>query len=65
MDRCVVVFKTTADGAVKFADATSEKNHGRKLAIILDNKVRNAPNIKETIGSGAVILAAVSLTKRQ
>lgn len=49
----VVVFKTTADGAVKFAEATSEKNHGRKLAIILDNKVRNAPNIKETIGSGS------------
>ncbi len=49
----VVVFKTTAEGAVKFADATSEKNHGKKLAIILDNKVRNAPNIKETIGSGS------------
>jgi len=49
----VVVFKTTADGAVKFAEATSEKNHGKKLAIILDNKVRNAPNIKETIGSGS------------
>lgn len=49
----VVVFKTTADGAAKFADATSEKNHGRKLAIVLDHKVRNAPNIKETIGSGS------------
>jgi preprotein translocase subunit SecD len=49
----VVVFKTTADGAVKFAEATSEKNHGKKLAIILDEKVRNAPNIKETIGSGS------------
>ena len=49
----VVVFKTTADGAVKFAEATSKKNHGKKLAIILDEKVRNAPNIKETIGSGS------------
>ncbi|HOP63954.1 MAG TPA: protein translocase subunit SecD [Spirochaetota bacterium] len=49
----VVVFKTTAEGAVKFAEATSEKNHGKKLAIVLDNKVRNAPNIKETIGSGS------------
>ncbi len=49
----VVVFKTTADGAVKFAEATSDKNHGKKLAIILDEKVRNAPNIKETIGSGS------------
>jgi len=49
----VVVFKTTSDGAVKFAKATSEPNHGKKLAIVLDNKVRNAPNIKETIGSGS------------
>jgi preprotein translocase subunit SecD len=48
----VVVFKTTADGAAKFAKATSEPNHGKKLAIVLDNKVRNAPNIKETIASG-------------
>ncbi len=49
----VVSFKTTPEGAVKFADATSEKNHGKKLAIVLDSKVRNAPNIKETIGSGS------------
>jgi len=49
----VVVFKTTADGAAKFANATSEPNHGKKLAIVLDNKVRNAPNIKETIASGS------------
>lgn len=49
----VVVFKTTAEGAAKFADATSDKNHGKKLAIVLDHKVRNAPNIKETIGSGS------------
>lgn len=49
----VVVFKTTAEGATKFAKATSEPNHGKKLAIVLDNKVRNAPNIKETIASGS------------
>ncbi len=49
----IVAFKTTANGAVKFADATSDKNHGKKLAIVLDNKVRNAPNIRETIASGS------------
>ena len=49
----VVGFKTTADGAAKFAKATSEPNHGKKLAIVLDNKVRSAPNIKDTIGSGS------------
>lgn len=49
----VVLFKTTSEGAAKFAKATSEPNHGKKLAIVLDNKVRNAPNIKETIASGS------------
>ncbi len=49
----VVLFKTTSEGAEKFAKATSEPNHGKKLAIVLDNKVRNAPNIKETIASGS------------
>jgi len=52
-NQVVVAFKTTADGAAKFADATSEKNHGKKLAIVLDEKIRNAPNIKDTIGSGS------------
>ncbi len=52
-NQVVVAFKTTSDGASKFAEATSEKNHGKKLAIVLDDKVRNAPNIKDTIGSGS------------
>ncbi len=49
----VVGFKTTAEGAAKFAKATSEPNHGKRLAIVLDHKVRSAPNIRDTIGSGS------------
>jgi preprotein translocase subunit SecD len=49
----IVMFRTTAEGAAKFARATSEPNHGKRLAIVLDNKVRNAPSIRETIASGS------------
>lgn len=49
----IVMFRTTAQGAAKFARATSEPNHGKRLAIVLDKKVRNAPSIRETIASGS------------
>ncbi|MCL2155501.1 MAG: hypothetical protein FWH53_07555, partial [Leptospirales bacterium] len=51
--RVVVAFKTTADGALKFAQVTSEKNHGKRLAIVLDKKIRSAPAIQTTITAGA------------
>ncbi len=47
-----VHFKTTPDGAAKFASVTSEKNKGQRLAIIIDEKVRSMPSIKEQITSG-------------
>lgn len=49
----IVMFRTTAEGASKFARATSEPNHGKRLAIVLDRKIRNAPSIRETIASGS------------
>ncbi len=49
----IVMFRTTAEGAAKFARATSEPNHGKRLAIVLDKKIRNAPSIRETIASGS------------
>ena len=52
-NRIVVRFKTTSDGAVKLAKATGEENRGRRLAIVLDNKVRSAPSIQEQISSGS------------
>ncbi len=51
--RIVVKFKTTSDGALKLAEATSDKNKGKRLAIILDNKIRNAPSINEPIPTGS------------
>jgi len=52
MGQIVVQFKTTALGATKLSKATSQKNKGKRLAIMLDNKVRNAPHINEPINTG-------------
>jgi preprotein translocase subunit SecD len=51
--RLEVEFKTTAEGAQKFADATAAKNHGRRLAIVIDEKVRSAPSINVQIRDGS------------
>lgn len=53
MQQIVVAFKTTPEGASKFAMATAPENKGKRLAIVLDNKIRNAPHINETISSGS------------
>jgi len=49
----VVSFKTTAEGATKFARVTRPENKKKRLAIILDEKVRNAPNINDQITTGS------------
>ncbi len=49
----VVSFRTTAEGAAKFADATKKENRGRRLAIVLDDKIRNAPRVNEQISTGS------------
>lgn len=51
-----VHFTTTAEGASKFADVTSEKNHGRRMAIVIDDKVRSAPSINVQISTGKAII---------
>lgn len=50
--RLCVSFSTTTQGAAKFAEATSQKNHGKRLAIVIDNKVRSAPSINVHITTG-------------
>jgi preprotein translocase subunit SecD len=47
-----VQFSLTAEGASKFAEVTSDKNRGRRLAIVIDDKVRSAPQINEQIATG-------------
>lgn len=54
--RLAVHFKTSADGASKFAKVTAEENHGRKLAIIIDDKVRSAPQINVQITTGQALI---------
>jgi len=46
-----VSLELNAEGARKFAEIT-EKNVGRRLAILLDNKVQSAPRIREAIVGG-------------
>lgn len=54
--RLSVHFTTTPEGAAKFSDVTSEKNHGRRLAIVIDDKVRSAPQINVQIASGQALI---------
>ena len=49
----VVSFRTTAEGASKFSNATRAENKDKRLAIILDSKVRNAPRINDQISTGS------------
>jgi preprotein translocase subunit SecD len=49
-----VSFSLTPDGSRKFGDLTGA-NVGRRLAIVLDNKVVSAPNIKSQITDQGVI----------
>jgi preprotein translocase subunit SecD len=51
-----VHFSTTAEGATKFADVTSKKNWGKKLAIVIDDKVRSAPRLNVQITSGQAMI---------
>lgn len=52
----VVGLQFNSEGAKKFADIT-EKNIGRRLAIVLDGKVQSAPNIREAIPSGEAVIS--------
>lgn len=51
-----VHFTTTAEGATKFADVTAKKNWGKKLAIVIDDKVRSAPRLNVQITSGQAMI---------
>ncbi len=47
-----ISFELTPEGSKIFGDLTT-KNTGRKMAIVIDNKVRSAPNINEPILGGS------------
>ncbi len=48
----VVSLTMTSDGKQKFADATTA-NVGKQIAIVYDNEVLSAPNVKEAITGGS------------
>ncbi len=49
----VINFSLNGQGAKIFGDFTA-KNVGKRMAVVLDNKVYSAPNIRERIGGGHV-----------
>jgi preprotein translocase subunit SecD len=51
-----VHFTTTAEGATKFSQVTSKDNHGKRLAIVIDDKIRSAPSISVQITSGKALI---------
>ncbi|MGK2857725.1 MAG: protein translocase subunit SecD [Thermoanaerobaculia bacterium] len=50
----IIGFSLTADGAVKFGNLTGS-NVNRRLAIVLDNKIKSAPTINSRIDGEGVI----------
>jgi preprotein translocase subunit SecD len=54
--RPAVNFTTTSEGATKFAQATNPKNNGKRLAIVIDDKIRSAPAINTQINTGKAII---------
>lgn len=59
-----IAFKLTPVGAKKFRDYSS-KNIGRKLAIVLDNKIQSAPVIQDVISYEAVITGRFTIEEAE
>ncbi|MFD2262611.1 protein translocase subunit SecD [Lacibacterium aquatile] len=60
--QAVVSFRFDSLGGKRFADATTE-NVGRPFAVVLDNKVISAPNIREPITGGRGIISGSFTTQ--
>lgn len=52
--KAAVGFEWNSEGAKLFRDLTSP-NKGRRLAVVLDGKIRSAPEIQEEIGKSGII----------
>ena len=55
----LVVFELDSEGAEIFATVTTE-NKGKRLAIVSDDKIKSAPNIKEAITGGTGTISGFS-----
>lgn len=54
----IVSMKFTRDGTRRFANVTGG-NKGRRLAIVLDDRVHSAPSIKDKIREGGAIITGI------
>ena len=62
----VVAFEFDRKGAKKFAKVTTENTFQKRLAILLDDKVIDAPQIREPItGGSGNIRRVIFLLKRR
>lgn len=57
--RSQVSMEFTPEGAKKFEEATRQ-NVNRQLAVVLDDKVYTAPNIRQAIGGGSAVIEGLS-----
>ena len=55
----LVVFELDTEGAAIFADVTTA-NKGKRLAIVSDDKIKSAPNIKDAITGGTGTISGFS-----
>lgn len=60
----LVVFELDKEGAEIFATVTTA-NQGKRLAIVSDDKIKSAPNIKEPITGGTERSAGSVQTRRK
>ena len=64
-NRRFIVIRMTPEGSKKFKSVT-EKNLGKQIAILLDDKILSAPVVQEPITNGAVQIALPEdITKKQ
>ncbi|MGI5064489.1 protein translocase subunit SecD [Treponema putidum] len=60
----LVTFSLDAEGAKIFSELTAN-NVGKRLAIVSDNKIKSAPNLKEPITGGAGSISGMSATEAE
>jgi SecD-like export protein len=65
INRGSIALRMTPEGARKFKSIT-EQNVGKRIAILLDNKIISAPTLNEPITTGSVkIILSEQITKKQ
>ncbi|MGP1595047.1 MAG: protein translocase subunit SecD [Treponema sp.] len=60
----LVIFDLDSEGAKIFADVTTE-NKGKRLAIVSDDKIKSAPNIRDPITGGSGSISGFSSTEAE